>query len=64
MTYFAWMKGLRGPEAQLWADEPLDGNGKPIKDAIFKIKLTDGEQRQELEYLKMKYERKSGVNAA
>jgi hypothetical protein len=58
------MKGLRGPEAQLWADEPVDGNGKPTKDTIFKIKLTSGEQCQELNYLKMKYERKSGVKTS
>lgn len=57
MSYFVWITGLKGPEPQIWADEPIDGNGKPIKSAIFKIKLSEEEQYKSLDYLAMKYER-------
>ena len=53
--YFAWITGLRGPEAQLWADEPVDGNGKPTKDVLFKKLLSKAEQSLSLEYLAMKF---------
>ena len=26
--YLIWIAGLRGPEAQLWYDKPVDGHGK------------------------------------
>lgn len=53
--FFAWVSGLRGPEPQLWTDEPVDGNGKPSKSVVFKIKLTEAEQTLSLDYLAMKY---------
>lgn len=43
--YFVWVQGLRGPEAQLWADEPVDGNGKPVKEALFRAKLSKDQQK-------------------
>lgn len=53
--YFVWLSGLRGPVAQIWTDEPVDGNGKPVKEALFKIKLIGAEQSLSLDYLAMKY---------
>jgi hypothetical protein len=45
MSYFVWITGLRGPEAQLWESEPVDGNGKPTKDVLFKAKLSANEEK-------------------
>lgn len=28
--YFVWISGLRGPEAQIWADADCTVNGKPV----------------------------------
>ncbi len=28
MKYFVWIAGLKGPEAQIWHGEPVDGAGK------------------------------------
>lgn len=55
--FFVWMQGLRGPEPQIWAEEPIDGNGKPVKKTLFKIKLSQAEQSLSLDYLTMKYEK-------
>lgn len=27
-NYLVWVKGLRGPEAQLWSEKQVDGAGK------------------------------------
>lgn len=53
--YFVWVTGLRGPEPQLWTNEPVDGNGKPVKEALFKKKLTDAECTLSLDYLILKF---------
>lgn len=55
MKYFAWITGLRGPEGQLWYNEPVDGNGKPRLEVIFKIKLTEEEEKLSLDELRIKY---------
>lgn len=55
--YFVWMQGLRGLEAQLWSEEPVDGNGKQVKTALFKQKLSPAEETLSLDYLVMKFER-------
>ena len=51
------MQGLRGPEPQVWADEPVDGNGKPMKSALFKKKLSLDEEILSLNELAAKYEK-------
>lgn len=28
LNYFVWVKGLRGPEAQLWSEKQVNGAGK------------------------------------
>lgn len=38
--YFVWIEGTR-PFPQIWYGEPVDGNGKPVKSVLFKIKLED-----------------------
>lgn len=53
--YFVWITGLRGPEPQIWTDEPVDGNGKPTKYVIFKTKLTAHEELLTLNDLTVKY---------
>jgi len=53
--YFVWITGLRGPEAQLWVKDQVDGNGKARNHTLFKIKLTEAEQTLSLDYLSMKY---------
>lgn len=55
MSYFVWITGLRDPEAQLWADEPVDGNGKPTKNVLFKHKLSLEEEKLSLDELKEKF---------
>jgi len=57
MTYFVWVTGLRGPEPQLWENEPVDGNGKPVKSALFKKKLTEAEQSFSLDALAAIYDK-------
>ena len=53
--YFVWINGLRGPEPQLWASEPVDGNGKPTKNVLFKQKLLEQEEQLSLNHLALKY---------
>lgn len=55
--YFVWLTGLRGPEAQLWTSEPVDGNGKPIKGTLFKQKLSEQEETLSLDQLILKFEK-------
>ena len=55
--FFVWMQGLRGPEPQIWAEEPVDGNGKSIKSALFKRKLSSDEEILSLNELAVKYEK-------
>lgn len=45
MTYFVWVDSLRGPAPELWADEPVDGNGKPTKNVLHKHKLSLEEEK-------------------
>lgn len=47
MTYFVWVDSLRGPAPELWADEPIDGNGngKSTKNALHKHKLSLEEEK-------------------
>ena len=51
---FVWINGLRGPEAQIWNEDQVNGEGKS-KPVLFKIKLTEAEQTLSLNYLAMKY---------
>jgi hypothetical protein len=41
--YFVWITGLRGPEAQLWAEKQVDGSGK-AKETLFIRELTADER--------------------
>jgi len=58
LTYFVWISGLRGPEAQLWATEPVDGNGKPIEGTLSKQELSKQEERLTLDELAVKFKEK------
>jgi hypothetical protein len=53
--YFVWINGLRGPTPQLWASEPVDGNGKPSKSVLFKQKLSKEEEILSFEKLILKF---------
>lgn len=55
--FFVWMQGLRGLEPQIWAEEPVDGNGKLIKSTLFKKKLSSDEETLSLNELAVKYEK-------
>jgi hypothetical protein len=59
--YFVWVSGSRGPEAQLWNDEPVDGNGKPVKSVLFKHKLTEQEELFSLSELTLKFNKDKPV---
>ena len=50
--YFVWVSGLRGPEAQLWTEEPVDGN---VKRVLFKHKLEPDEENLTLDQLILKF---------
>ena len=52
--YFVWINGLRGPEAQLWVEDQVDGSNKS-KSTLFKIKLTLIERLVSLDRLAEKY---------
>lgn len=52
--YFVWIAGLRGPEAQLWADQQVDGAGK-TKEVLFIRRLTANEQGLGLDFLAAAY---------
>jgi hypothetical protein len=54
MMYFVWINGLRGPEAQIWATDQVDGLGKS-KPVLFKKKLSVIDQLLSLDRLKEKY---------
>lgn len=53
--YFVWVSGPRGPEAQLWNDKPVDGNGKAVKNAIFTEKLSPELEHWTLDQLILKF---------
>ena len=52
--YFVWINGLRGPEAQIWATDQVDGSGKS-KPVLFKKKLSIIDQCLSLDLLAEKY---------
>ena len=52
--YFVWINGLRGPDAQIWMTDSVDGSGKS-KPTLFKKKLSIIEQLVSLDRLKEKY---------
>lgn len=53
-NYFVWVKGLRGPEAQLWAEKQVDGGGK-AKETLSVIELDQFEKRLSLDVLKARF---------
>ncbi len=59
--YFVWINGLRGPSPQIWNSDQVDGAGKS-KPVLFKIKLSEGERTQSLDYLAMKYGKNATSN--
>lgn len=54
--YFVWINGLRGPDAQIWVDDQVDGNGKARNHTLLKVKLTPIEELVSLNRLKEKYD--------
>lgn len=59
--YFVCVSGSRGPEAQLWNDEPVDGNGKLVTSVLFKQKLTEQEELFSLDDLILKFNKDKPV---
>lgn len=55
--YFVWVASHAGPQPQLWMTEPVDGNGKPVKSALFKQKLTEEEELVSFDRLILKFEK-------
>lgn len=37
---FVWLLSQSGPQAQIWLERPVDGNGKLKVTPLFEIKLT------------------------
>jgi len=58
--YFVWLIGLRGPEAQIWHDQPPTGEGKSRVSPIFQQELTDEEEKLSLDQLILKFKEKAG----
>lgn len=53
MKYLVYIQGLRGPEAQIWAED-MTRDGKPIP-TLAKHKLTPLEANLEINELKRRY---------
>lgn len=51
-NYFVWVKGLRGPEAQVWTDKQVNGEGK-AKEPLFIHEITAFEKDIPLDGLKV-----------
>ena len=52
--YFVWINGLRGPEAQIWVNDSVDGLDKS-KPTLLKVKLNIIDSLLSLDMLKEKY---------
>lgn len=52
--YLVWVPGLRGPEAQLWADKQVNGEGK-AKEPLSIRELDQFEKHLSLEILRLRY---------
>ena len=52
--FFVWINGLRGPEAQIWTEDQVSGEGKS-KSVLFKIKLNCIDEFLSLDRLAEKY---------
>ena len=52
--YFVWINGLRGPEAQIWVNDSVDGLDKS-KPTLLKVKLSIIDQLLSLDRLVEKY---------
>lgn len=48
--YFVWIKGFQNPEAQIWNEKLVDGNGKP-KPYLFIKELAPYEEKFNLDDL-------------
>lgn len=59
-NFFVWIKGVRGPEAQLWESQPVDGNGRSKIETIFCQKLSDDERNLSLDQLILKFKDRTG----
>lgn len=57
--YFVWLSGMRGPEAQLWPEKPMNGNGKPTLTPLFEHELTSEESALSLDDLILKFKDKA-----
>ena len=64
MTHFVYINGLKGPEPQLWASEPVDDNGKPVKAVLFKQKLSSEEEALSLDQLNLKFKDRLAQDAS
>lgn len=47
MKYFVWIKGLRGPEPQVWDDKDKTQEGKPIE-TLFAVECSDDAKLSDL----------------
>lgn len=52
--YLVYISGLRGPEAQIWAEKDMTVDQKPIP-TLFKRELHPDEHKLGLDYLKERY---------
>jgi hypothetical protein len=51
--YFVWIYGLRGPEGQVWMEQALTREGKPIH-ALMQVRIRADDDRS-LDQLKLAY---------
>lgn len=59
MKYFVWVSGQKQADAQIWHDDQMFANGKPV---IFKRKLEPYEENLCLDELAKLYEDKKNVH--
>ena len=52
--YFVYINGLRGPEAQIWAEKDMTRDQKPIE-TLYKRELTPLESNLFIDELKKRY---------
>lgn len=58
--YFVWIKGFQHPEAQIWNEKLVDGNGKP-KPYLFIKELAPYEENCSLNTLSEMYENELSI---
>lgn len=55
MKSFVWLPSQSGPQAQIWLERPMDGNGKLKVIPLFEYVIPESEQHLSLDYFILKF---------